>query len=500
MAPSSLEYICSNLWTMNKTRSSSNVLRRRHPDCVKLCWLLFLCHVAALKQKAPKRLRVGVSQDNATHSGLVESDAANIRKFNSQRGEGSRARDTLVLVNEDNAKERQNPIYQEHRRKGKRKMQEIKRKKGKKKHQRQEATRNPTSNPTPNPTATPTAKPTASPTKDPSSSPSASPTESPSAPPSSSPSAPPTYSPSVQPTNFPSSSPTGCSCPKQIGGFDDVWNARVLVDLTGAPTILSTSQLNFYLEELRKQMEEAFNLRCPENAVEVDPILFAGQAFSNTSSAPLFRGRRLADGTNQVDQFVSARYRTPPPQPNFSELSLYAIDSDGSAPSRRELSHLDAESIIYEGHPRYIGGNFEDPALEVDWAEHSIKTYNETDYPQQQEEGVSHTYNEGFFLGESLPSYRTNPQASSAPQIKRNHIGGSSVPGVYRTPEEGVICQPSEDFLTRLRAQQDAYFEQVEKITALVLEGSFSFSFDFGFDAGGLLETSFRNNRKLWWR
>jgi hypothetical protein len=302
---------------------------------------------------------------------------------------------------------------------------------------------------------------------------------------------------------------------------NNVWNARVLVDLTGATAILSPSQLVFYLEELRVQMEEAFNLRCPESGIEVDPIVFAGQVFTSASSsapAPLFRGRRKlqadglqGDGTTQVDQYVSARYRKPPRQPNFSALSLYAIDSVGSVarPStfrrRRELSrspYLDdaeSKSMLYQGHPDYIGDYFEDPGFEVDWAdEHSpFETYNETgdnNTHHQQELGVS---------------YRNDYN------IKRNqHIdgigggGASSVPGagVDRTePEEERICQPTDDFLTRLRAMKDLYFMQVEQVSALVLEGSFSFSlsFDFGFDAEGLLErtsSSSRNNQKLWWR
>lgn len=343
--------------------------------------------------------------------------------------------------------------------------------------------RSPSNKPSLGPSSTPSTLPSTKPSVGPSNTPTSNPSSSPSVMPSSSPSSMPSSAPSMSPSAIPSSAPSSCTCPLQATSTDTVWSAQVLVDMIGASTTLDDTQLDFYLEELRRQLEEVYNLKCPENRIQIESLSYSGQVYTNTTIARLLSGRthkdnrrQLADGTNRVDQRVSVRYRAPPPRPMFSRLTTSAINSGSNARSRRldDERKTSIETSIYQDHFRYVGAEGI-PKHTLDGSRH--RNYvDRTGGGFQEINAIWHHRNKEevtYFVSNHI---NEDQHFSFVPFPRTKRIRTKANDSTSDANE----CKPDADLLSRLRVSQDKYWQEVEGISALVIESSFSFSFDFG--------------------
>jgi hypothetical protein len=106
---------------------------------------------------------------------------------------------------------------------------------------------------------------------------------------------------------------------------------------------MDRNRLDLYLAELQDSLISALTDACPDNKIKIDQLLVAEQS----SSSSIGRRSRQSVSSNKIDNKVSVKYRSPPPKPDFSKLTKYALGS--TRPSGRKLEWGVQESM-YESN------------------------------------------------------------------------------------------------------------------------------------------------------
>jgi hypothetical protein len=131
------------------------------------------------------------------------------------------------------------------------------------------------------------------------------------------------------------------TCPTTAFSTTNGWDATLLIELIGAEGEMDRNRLDYYLAKLQDSLISAFIDACPENDVTIGQLFIVGQ-----SAASSIGHRHLQSiSSNQIDNKVSVSYRRPPPKPDFSSLTKYALSQGNGRANGRKLEWGVEESM-----------------------------------------------------------------------------------------------------------------------------------------------------------
>jgi hypothetical protein len=278
-----------------------------------------------------------------------------------------------------------------------------------------------------------------------------------------------------------------CLCPKDPGADGNPWNAELTVDLIGAPGKLRNARKMFYLDQLKGQLEEALDLKCPESKVSIDDIVITGQTYFSEDNGSYNYGsynygrqrRNLARGTTTIDHYVAVSYRLPPQRPNFSRLFIPAIDSEGTARRRRDLLSMQDLVSRHNSVEEENGSN----------GTQQITSLQDFIAPQS---SMPSTLTPSGSSQEGLTVHQVASRLSQNWQYDAysDHTSNDS-------SNNNQTCEPRSSFLERLQSKNDDYFLEVEAIESFIMQVQSSYSYSYG---SRLLEGDEEFESVFWWR